>query len=175
MQVPLDRLRFHPDPLRFNQQYRECNCFRCQVRRRIAAQLGIPPEAILKMQLLPMGAVSVSIAEAFQQKAAASGDEAEPRELRGPTPEEVAEHTPAPLPGPPLITTFDTRRDGTPHIPPVAPLVDGLTPEDFDLPPVMIWTAKVFAYVIAWSYIGAARLKAFILGRPVLRVVREDQ
>lgn len=50
--VPLERLRFEPDPLGFNTGLSPCPCLQCRVQRKIAALYGVTPEQQVEITAL---------------------------------------------------------------------------------------------------------------------------
>lgn len=159
MPIALDKLRFDPDPLGFNNAA-QCSCMYCVARRALAEKLGVPPEAIVGMQIAPLQL------DGNVLKVSALGAETQPVYFSLPTPAEVAQSTPAPVALPFQIKAFDTNRDGTPHIPKSQP----------PSPSAPAPTESVRKIGIVQSIVAAFRaatqsLKRWVKDQPHLRVI----
>lgn len=95
VELPLDRLRFDPDPLDWNGRGGLCNCMACQLRRDIAREMGVPVESIVGLTL-------TSVAPTAKPAAA-------PEVLNKPRPVEEL---------PPAITGFDVHGAPERNLPP---------------------------------------------------------
>jgi hypothetical protein len=162
MDAPIDKLKFHPDPLSLNSPG-ECGCPFCIARRQIAAAMGVPIEAV---KLVP---VNQAQAACFQNL------------FHAPPPATAV------MPAPIQITAFDV--GGPPDRPGAVkaspPPTAKLAEDDvaafeaeinaYGLPPVLVWTAKAFAWVICSCYFAGAAARRFVLGQPLLKIQRGDQ
>lgn len=159
MQIQHEKLWFDPDPLGFNSA-EKCDCLRCRTRRQLAQMIGVPEHAIVQMQISP-----IDVGEAAMQAMKGWGGVPQPVAIAGPSAAPV-----------PLITAFDTNRDGTPRVgreaPPATemfPVSEAVTQSSpaSSTPSLVGWVRGCF--VSAGEAIGR-----FLKAQPKLRVVADE-
>jgi hypothetical protein len=156
MQIPLDKLRFDPDPLGLNNGY-QCDCLRCRTRRLLAEQLGVSEDSIVQLKLSPVDVGSAAF-EAMKEWGAVNSQ--------------------------PLITAFDVHGSspGQPAAadrdPEPASIALPTTIDNVGLPRPFVWTAKASALAVvllvrACGFV-LGNFRRFILAQPRLRVIADE-
>lgn len=132
MDVPVERLRFDPDPLAITSDRNgECQCFVCRARRAIAAAHGVPVEAvtIVGASLLPDTTLLDKQPPALVSSANTAAEQA------------PAAPIPA-IPSAPQITAFDVHG--------CRPEPAATDPESFAAPTWLIRCLEICGRLVGW-------------------------
>jgi hypothetical protein len=137
IELPIERLRFEPDPLDWNGRGGQCDCMACQLKRDIAAQLGVPPEKIGAMSFVHLASLTSDVAPLPQPK---------PQKEITKAAAEITEL-------PPLVTGFDV------HGAPDRTAANEEEDDEFvDLPPSLGWFLetldRLLSYAVAMFYVA---------------------